>query len=156
MTTTTDRTVPAVKDPRDLIPAELFGKRVERVERVQEEIPVATFYAEWMVEQGLMFLTAVAANPPMTMLTPSQAVDPDAFVLHNPANLLITPDDRVHVIDWGFARRGAAWVELAKLMQWLIGSANAERWRELTDNGLPPWAEDIRTWVEQWAEYRHV
>ncbi|MGI5163834.1 hypothetical protein ACQEU3_05695 [Spirillospora sp. CA-253888] len=49
----------------------------------------------------------------------------------NPANLLITPD-RVYLVDWAFAARGAAWVEPALLMPWLIkaghGPANAEAW----------------------------
>jgi hypothetical protein len=81
MTITTERTASAVKDPRELISEELFGKLVGRV---QEEMPVATFYAERMVEQMLVFMQAIAQNPTNKMLTPSAAVDPawHAFVAH--------------------------------------------------------------------------
>jgi hypothetical protein len=102
----------------------------------------------------------------------------------NPANLLFTSDDRVYVIDWGFARRGAAWVELATLIQWLtinghspqqaeewvgqfpawravvpavldlFADANAARWRSLTADDPPSWAVTLAEHTQSWAEYR--
>ncbi len=72
-----------VRDPRELISPEMFSRIVSRV---QEEMPVATFYAERMVEQALTFLAAVAENRGDSALTPSRAVDPawHAFVVFTP------------------------------------------------------------------------
>jgi hypothetical protein len=77
----TERAATAVTNPRDLISPELFNRLVGRV---QEEMPVATHYAECMVEQMLIFLATISANPDTEMLTPSAAVDPawHAFVAH--------------------------------------------------------------------------
>lgn len=101
----------------------------------------------------------------------------------NPGNLLVT-DERVYVIDWGWASVGAAWVELALLVQWLIGAghtprqaeqwlsafqswnqadpaaldmfatANADRWRNLTTEDSPAWARRLAELTRQWANYR--
>ncbi|WP_165975481.1 phosphotransferase [Actinomadura rubrisoli] len=38
----------------------------------------------------------------------------------NPGNLLITDEGRAYVVDWAFTSRGAAWVELALLIPWLL------------------------------------
>jgi hypothetical protein len=78
------------KSPIGLISPELFDQLIERV---QEHMPVADFYAELMVEQMLAFLATVASydpeNPPpfvvddgyeFRFLTPSEAVDP---AIHN-------------------------------------------------------------------------
>jgi hypothetical protein len=85
MTVTTEKTASAVTNPRDLISPELFGLLVERI---QEHMPVATFYTELMVEQMLAYVATVVSydpeNPPSFVtddyefryLTPSQAVDP--------------------------------------------------------------------------------
>ncbi len=102
----------------------------------------------------------------------------------NPANLLITQDKRVYVIDWGWTCKGAAWVELATLVQWLIGNghspqeaedwlsqfpswraadpgaldlfarANCDRWRKLTADNPPAWAASLADWVQRWKTYR--
>lgn len=102
----------------------------------------------------------------------------------NPANLLIAPDDRVYVIDWGFIRRGAAWAEPAILIQWLISAghsprdadewagqfpswrsvapetldlfaaANADRWRTRTADSSLAWLVGLADATRQWAAYR--
>ncbi|MDB4873236.1 MAG: hypothetical protein JWL97_4240 [Gemmatimonadales bacterium] len=102
----------------------------------------------------------------------------------NPANLLIPPDGRAYVIDWGFTRKGAAWVEPAVLMQWLIAgghspreaeewagrfpswrsadpatldlfaAANADRWETLAADNPPAWAVRLAEVTRQWATYR--
>ncbi|MFD0901492.1 phosphotransferase family protein [Actinomadura sediminis] len=66
----------------------------------------------------------------------------DAF-LHtdlNPHNILIEADDRAYVVDWGFASRGAPWVEIAQVVPWLLHAghtpADAERWAAR----FPSWA----------------
>ncbi|MCP2336513.1 phosphotransferase [Actinomadura rupiterrae] len=50
----------------------------------------------------------------------------------NPHNVLITEDGRVVLVDWAFASRGAAWVELGQTVPWLLRAghepAAAENW----------------------------
>src|SRR5437868_10701999 len=68
------------------------------------------------------------------LVTDASAMLGDAL-LHtdlNPHNLLITPDHRGYVVDWGFASRGAAWIEIGQVIPWLVHAghtpADAERW----------------------------
>ncbi|ROO90591.1 phosphotransferase family enzyme [Actinocorallia herbida] len=102
----------------------------------------------------------------------------------NPGNVLITPDDRVFVVDWGFASRGAAWTELALLVQWLLKAGhtpeqaeawlsrfptwtslptaaltdfaemNAAFWNAAADRIAEPWARELQDITGHWAEYR--
>lgn len=102
----------------------------------------------------------------------------------NPANLLITRDGRPRLVDWGFASRGAAWLEPALLIQWLIAAGhspceaeqwvscfpswqaappahidhfakvNAAFWRDISARNPAPWVSDITRWVTQWAGHR--
>lgn len=50
----------------------------------------------------------------------------------NPANVLLDDDGTVYVVDWTFAGRGAAFLEMALLLPWLLKAghtpAGAERW----------------------------
>ncbi|MEV6984891.1 hypothetical protein AB0M95_27020 [Sphaerisporangium sp. NPDC051017] len=70
-------TTEKLEDPRELVAPELFAKLVARV---QEDMPVATFYAELVVEQALAFLATIAAqdtdDEDAAKLSPSKAVDP--------------------------------------------------------------------------------
>jgi len=66
------KTPETAKDPRTLISEETFGHLVDRV---MEQIPVAPFYAQRVVEQTLVFLLAASQNPG-ARLSPSKAVDP--------------------------------------------------------------------------------
>ncbi len=72
-------TVPATRNPRDLVSPELFGRIVDRV---QEDMPVARSYAELVVEQSLAFLATIAETGERgrdaveSKLSPSHAVDP--------------------------------------------------------------------------------
>jgi hypothetical protein len=81
MTTLTERTAPAVANPRDLVSPELFGKLVDRVMRDEQ---VTEGYAERVIDQTLVFLIACAGNGSGLKLSPSTPVDPGwhAFVLH--------------------------------------------------------------------------
>jgi hypothetical protein len=102
----------------------------------------------------------------------------------NPANLLITNGDTVHVVDWPFACRGAAWVELGLLLPWLLKAGHspahaeewlsrfpswagadsahvdlfarvfAERWRHNSARNPAPWALEHAAAAEQWAWHR--
>jgi hypothetical protein len=79
----------------------------------------------------------------------------------NPANLLVTADGRVYVVDWAFACRGAAWVEMGLLIPWLLKAghspADAEKWV----SQFPSWAAadsaDIdlfsRVFAERWRRH---
>ncbi|NVI90595.1 phosphotransferase [Actinomadura sp. BRA 177] len=79
----------------------------------------------------------------------------------NPHNLLITADGQVRVVDWAFASRGAAWVEIGQVVPWLIRAghspAEAEWWAEQ----FPSWADadpaaidlHARLSAERWGRY---
>jgi aminoglycoside phosphotransferase (APT) family kinase protein len=60
-------------------------------------------------------------------------MDGDALVHTdlNPANLIVTSGG-LRIVDWAYATKAAPWVELALLVQWLIGSGHtpgqAEDW----------------------------
>ncbi|MFI5492516.1 phosphotransferase [Actinoplanes sp. NPDC051859] len=101
----------------------------------------------------------------------------------NPANLIITPNG-LRLIDWAFATKGAPWVELAMLAQWLIGSghtaeqaerwlsgsptwrtaspavldhfaaANAAKWSHKAGNNAASWVQDLAEWNRKWAAFR--
>ncbi|TDC54461.1 aminoglycoside phosphotransferase [Actinomadura sp. KC345] len=76
----------------------------------------------------------------------------------NPANLLITETGEVHVVDWAFVARGAAFVELALLVPWLVKAghsvAEAERWvsRFPSWTATAPAAIDLfcRVFADKW------
>ncbi|WP_160573760.1 phosphotransferase [Actinomadura physcomitrii] len=50
----------------------------------------------------------------------------------NPANVLLRDDNTAHVVDWTFTGRGAAFLEMALLIPWLLKAghtpAEAEHW----------------------------
>lgn len=60
----------------------------------------------------------------------------------NPGNVLVTPEGAVRVVDWGFCARGAAWLEPALVLPWLILAghtpAQAQAW---ADGGIPGFAD---------------
>ncbi|MFC4911743.1 phosphotransferase [Actinomadura gamaensis] len=58
----------------------------------------------------------------------------------NTDNLIIT-GDRVHVVDWAFVSRGAAWVELAQLVPWLLGAGH-------TPQAADEWLAQFPSWLE--------
>ncbi|WP_067490413.1 phosphotransferase [Actinomadura hibisca] len=76
----------------------------------------------------------------------------------NPANLLITPEGRACVVDWAFTSRGAAWVELALLIPWLLKAGHSPdqvaRWSARFPSwaGTDPTAIDLLAWAfaESW------
>jgi hypothetical protein len=102
----------------------------------------------------------------------------------NPANLIVSPDG-LRVVDWAFATRAAPWVELALLVQWLIGSGHApevaEEWmarcptwgatnpevldavrveerREVVAQGTAEHCAvgDLSAWTGEWSAYRRT
>ncbi|MCW2901780.1 MAG: hypothetical protein JWO67_4045 [Streptosporangiaceae bacterium] len=80
MTITIDRPAPAVRDPRQLVPAEVFARLVRRVAK-DEQLPQQL--AERIMDQALAFLLTCAANP-TAGLSPSALVDIGwhTFILH--------------------------------------------------------------------------
>jgi hypothetical protein len=101
----------------------------------------------------------------------------------NPANLIMTSDG-LRIVDWAWATKAAPWVELALLVQWLIGSGHtpeqAEEWlaqfpawatadREILDDfaarnaakwsaksrqSTEGWVHDLAVWTGEWAAHR--
>ncbi|MFD0856204.1 hypothetical protein ACFQ07_28455 [Actinomadura adrarensis] len=59
----------------------------------------------------------------------------------NPANLLITADGAVRVVDWAFVARGAAFVELCLLMPWLLKAGHSVAEAEAWVARFPSWAD---------------
>jgi hypothetical protein len=121
--------------------------------------------------------------------TIAQDVSPMAgpALLHtdlNEENLIITPAGRAYVVDWAFAARGAAWVELGLLIPWLLKSGHnpaetddwlaqfgswaeakpahvdlfsavfAEKWRANSQSNPAAWVQQHAALTKQWAEYR--
>lgn len=58
----------------------------------------------------------------------------------NAENLLITPDGRAVLVDWAFASRGAAWVELGLLLPWLLKAGHTPAEAADWVAGFPSWA----------------
>jgi hypothetical protein len=110
------------------------------------------------------------------------------MVIHtdlNPANLIVTPLG-LRVVDWAYATRAAPWVELALLVQWLIGSGhtpeqaeewlarhpawtatnpeildefasrNALKWSSKAGQSTARWIHDLSVWATRWSAYRRM
>ncbi|MDR7321802.1 MULTISPECIES: phosphotransferase family protein [Catenuloplanes] len=103
----------------------------------------------------------------------------------NPANLIVTPGG-LRIVDWAYATRAAPWVELAMLVQWLIGSGHtpaaaeawlaqfpdwsragegvlndfalhgAAKWSARSQRTTDRWVHDLATWTGRWAAHRRV
>jgi hypothetical protein len=101
----------------------------------------------------------------------------------NPANLIVSPRG-LRIVDWAFATKAAPWVELALLIQWLIGaghtphqaeewmarsptwgatnpeildefsSKNAAKWSLKAQQNAVPWVLDLAAWTGQWSAHR--
>ncbi|MFI5893061.1 phosphotransferase [Actinoplanes sp. NPDC051513] len=101
----------------------------------------------------------------------------------NPANLIVTSGS-LRIVDWAYATKAAPWVELALLVQWLIGSGhtpgqaedwlarfpawdtagiealdhfairNAAKWSAKAKTSPDPWVHDLAAWTGLWAQHR--
>lgn len=101
----------------------------------------------------------------------------------NPGNVIMTPRG-LRVVDWAYATKAAAWVELALLTPWLIASGhtpaqaehwlaahpawnaatpevlddfaskNARKWSRKAHENPAAWVQDLATWTGQWAAHR--
>ncbi|PZF88165.1 phosphotransferase family protein [Micromonospora deserti] len=101
----------------------------------------------------------------------------------NPANLIVTTRG-LRIVDWAWATRAASWVELALLVQWLIGSGhtpeqaeewlarfpawaatdrealdvfaskNASKWSVKSRQSTEEWVHDLGVWTGEWAAHR--
>ncbi|MFI6273419.1 phosphotransferase [Micromonospora zamorensis] len=101
----------------------------------------------------------------------------------NPANLIVTPLG-LRIVDWAWATKAAAWVELALLVPWLIGSGhsaeqaeewiaqlpawtaidrqvlddfaskNATKWAAKSRQNTERWVRDLAMWTGAWADHR--
>jgi hypothetical protein len=84
--------------------------------------------------------------------------DADAFkgstLLHtdwNDHNVLIT-DDRAHLVDWGWATRGAAWLDPAYWIIWLIAAGHTPAQAEQLATHVPAWGAAPTEAVDIFAE----
>jgi hypothetical protein len=101
----------------------------------------------------------------------------------NPTNLIVTANG-VRVVDWAWTTEAAEWVELALLVQWLIGSGhspaqaeewlgqfpawtsvgrdaldafaamNAAKWQVKAEQSADGWVHDLASWTCAWAKHR--
>lgn len=101
----------------------------------------------------------------------------------NPANLIMTAGG-MRIVDWAWATKAAPWVDLALLMQWLIGnghtpeqaegwlaqfpawtsterdvlddfaSRNAAKWSAKSRQSAQGWMHDLAAWTGAWATHR--
>ncbi|MFC4066907.1 phosphotransferase family protein [Actinoplanes subglobosus] len=101
----------------------------------------------------------------------------------NPANVLVS-DGEARIVDWGWATRGAAWLDAAYWVSWLVtaghspeqaeewaaqvptwqvapidaltafAGANARMWAEIGDGSTDPWTRRIVSASESWWQYR--
>lgn len=102
----------------------------------------------------------------------------------NPANVLVTGEE-ARIVDWGWATRGAAWLDAAYWVSWLItaghrpaqaeqqagripswraapaagitafAEANANVWAEIGTGSTDPWTLGIMAAAETWRRHRH-
>ncbi|TDC37646.1 aminoglycoside phosphotransferase [Micromonospora sp. 15K316] len=101
----------------------------------------------------------------------------------NPANLILTTNG-LRIVDWAYATKAAPWVELALLVQWLIGSGhtaaqaeqwlaqfpawattdpaaldqfashNASKWSAKSQHSTEKWVHDLAAWTSEWTAHR--
>ncbi|MFC0099976.1 aminoglycoside phosphotransferase [Micromonospora marina] len=101
----------------------------------------------------------------------------------NPTNLILTSGG-LRIVDWAWMTKAAAWVELALLAPWLIGSGhspaqaeewlgqfpawssvrsmvldsfaavNAAKWKAKAEQNNDGWIHDLAAWMGQWADHR--
>ncbi|XVU25327.1 hypothetical protein ACQPZJ_50530 [Actinoplanes sp. CA-054009] len=101
----------------------------------------------------------------------------------NPANVIVG-DDEARIVDWGWATRGAAWLDAAYWVSWLIAAghtpaqaewwarqvpawqtatiegvtafaeANAKMWAEIGAASTDSWTHNIMTAAEAWWRFR--
>ncbi|MEU9019369.1 hypothetical protein [Actinomadura sp. NPDC048394] len=102
----------------------------------------------------------------------------------NPANVLLGGDDTAYVVDWTFAGRGAAFLEMALLIPWLLKAGHtpneaerwaarfpawtsagpaavdlfarvfADKWQANLSTNTEAWALEHAAAARQWADYR--
>lgn len=101
----------------------------------------------------------------------------------NASNLIVTARG-LRIVDWAYATKAAAWVELAMLAPWKIGSGhtpeqaehwlaqhpawnmvtaevlddfasrNAAKWSSKARQNPAAWVQDLAAWTSQWAAHR--
>ncbi|MEV6366928.1 phosphotransferase [Micromonospora musae] len=68
----------------------------------------------------------------------------------NPANLIITTNG-LRIVDWAYTTKAAPWVELALLVQWLIGSGHTAAQAEQRLAPFPAWTTTDLSALDQFA-----
>ncbi|MFV2173048.1 hypothetical protein ACFHW2_24815 [Actinomadura sp. LOL_016] len=74
----------------------------------------------------------------------------------NEENIVISPDGRAHVVDWAFVTRGAAWLEPALLMPWLLKAGHDPEAADTWASQFPAWSQapaaDVDMFTAAFAE----
>ncbi|WP_341273912.1 phosphotransferase family protein [Krasilnikovia cinnamomea] len=68
----------------------------------------------------------------------------------NPANLIVTADG-LRIVDWAWATKAASWVELALLVQWLIGGGHDPEQAEDWLARFPAWTQTDPEIMDEFA-----
>ncbi|MEU5992273.1 phosphotransferase [Spirillospora sp. NPDC047418] len=69
----------------------------------------------------------------------------------NPANLLIGDDNTAYVVDWTFAGRGTAFLEMALLIPWLLKAGHTPTEAEVWVAQFPAWRATSRATIDLFA-----
>jgi hypothetical protein len=67
-------------------------------------------------------------------------------------SLLVTSDGQVRVVDWAFAARGAAWVELGLLIPWLLKAGHTPAETAEWVARFPSWTAADSAHIDQFSE----
>jgi hypothetical protein len=70
----------------------------------------------------------------------------------NPRNLLITRSGRPYVVDWAFASRGAAWIEVGQVIPWLIHAGHSPAEAEAWADQIPAWRQADPAAIDLYAQ----
>ncbi|WP_171068871.1 phosphotransferase [Actinomadura geliboluensis] len=69
----------------------------------------------------------------------------------NPANVLLGDDETAYVVDWTFTGRGAAFLEMALLIPWLLKAGHTPAEAELWVSQFPAWTSTAPTTIDLFA-----
>jgi hypothetical protein len=70
----------------------------------------------------------------------------------NPANLLLTPEGRTYIVDWGFTSRGAPWIEIGQIIPWLIKAGHSPAEAEEWASQFPSWTNADPAVIDLYAQ----
>jgi hypothetical protein len=69
----------------------------------------------------------------------------------NPLNILITPDNTAHIVDWAWPTLGAAWIDPACLVLRLMAAGHTPKQAEQWADQHPAWRAAASRWLDVFA-----